>query len=101
MAKTTTITIETNSLLLIRASGSMHAWCPGCGMEVEVIRLSDLGALSDLEDAAIEQLLKSGVMHRPEGADGSSAICLNSLLAHQVGEKSAERGLAQAYKETK
>jgi hypothetical protein len=101
MTRKTTITIETSSIVVIRAGGLMDGWCSGCGTQVEMIPMDDLGAVTNLKVPMIEQWLNSGELHRFEGRDGSSAICLNSLVAHLAGGKSAERRLAWAYKETK
>ena len=38
MAKQTKITIETDSLLILRGRSSVRAWCPRCAAEVEADR---------------------------------------------------------------
>jgi hydrogenase maturation factor HypF (carbamoyltransferase family) len=79
MAKRTTITIETESLLRLRARGAQRAWCPRCGAEVETIS-SDLPISSPILDE-VERLLESGQVHKIEAVDGMALPCLNSLLA--------------------
>src|ERR1700756_4562153 len=43
MAKQTRITIETDSLLILRGRSSSRAWCSQCAAEVETIALEDMG----------------------------------------------------------
>ena len=71
--KQTTITIETTSLLILRAGNSRTAWCPACGAEVEMLELSTP------EISPLDQLPQD--VHRSEAPDGAALICLNSLLA--------------------
>jgi hypothetical protein len=47
MAKQTTITIETDSLLILRCRSSRLAWCPLCAAEGEVIALEEVGVISN------------------------------------------------------
>ena len=81
MAKQTRITIETDSLLILRGRNSSRAWCPLCAAEEEMIALENTGVISNLEKTALEEWLNSGELHRLQAADGSTLICLNSLLA--------------------
>ena len=101
MAKKTTITIQTNSVMVIRAGGSIPGWCSACGMEAEMIPVRQFGVVSNLDHRTVEQWLDAGQLHRSEAAEGSPLICLNSLLAHLTGVNPAWRGTAQAHKETK
>ncbi len=41
-----------------------------------------VGIISNLERSALEEWLNSEELHRPQAADGSTLICLNSLLAY-------------------
>ncbi len=81
MAKQTKITIETDSLLILRGRSSRRAWCPACAAEGEVIALEQVGVMSNLEQSALEEWLDSGELHLSQAADGSTLLCLNSLLA--------------------
>jgi hypothetical protein len=81
MPKHTTITIETESLLILRGRNPRRAWCPRCAAEGEVIALEEVGIISNLDRSAFEEWVNSGELHRSETADGSTLICLNSLLA--------------------
>ena len=81
MAKKTTITIETDSLLIMRGRNLPRAWCPVCAAESEMIALANAAVISNLERADVEDWLNSGELHRSLANDGSELICLNSLLA--------------------
>jgi hypothetical protein len=100
MTKQTTITFETNSLLVLHSRNSRRAWCPVCGVEVEVI-VVEPGRVSDRQAPAFDQLLNSGDVHRVEAPDGSVLICLNSLLARVQNTKPVDCGLPQLPKSKK
>jgi hypothetical protein len=89
MAKQTRITIETDSLLMVRGRSSRRAWCPRCAAEGEMIALENVGVISNLEQPALEEWLNSGELHRSQAADGSELICLNSLLARVQNTKTS------------
>ena len=89
MAKQTTITIETDSLLVLRGQTSNRGWCPLCAAEGEMIEVENLRVVSNLERIALEEWLNSAELHRSQAADGSAQICLNSLLARVQNKKSA------------
>jgi len=81
MNKQTRITIETDSILLLRGRSSTRALCPQCGAESEMIALEKLQVISNLDRPALGDWINSGELHRLQGDDGSALICLNSLLA--------------------
>jgi hypothetical protein len=87
MAKQTKITIETDSLLILRSRNSRRAWCPLCAAEGEMIALESVGVVSNLERPALEEWLNSGKLHRSQATDGSVLVCLNSLLARVQNTK--------------
>jgi hypothetical protein len=80
MAKRTRITIETDSLLVLRGRKSLRAWCPQCGAEAEMIPLDDLGVVSNLPPAEVQAWMESPDLHHTKTADGTALICLNSML---------------------
>jgi hypothetical protein len=80
MAKHTKITIETDSLLVLRGRKVLRAWCPQCSAESEMIPLDGLGVISNLLPVEVEIWLESEAIHRSRTIDGTSVICLNSLL---------------------
>jgi hypothetical protein len=80
MAKQTKITIETDSLLVLRGRNTLRAWCPQCAAEGEMIPFNGIQVVSNLTPAEVEIWLESEAIHRSQATDGSKLICLNSLL---------------------
>jgi len=102
MAKQTKITIETDSLLILRGRSFLRAWCYRCAAEVEMVALENTGAISNLDQPELEQWLGSDDMHRLQAADGSALICLDSLLARVQNTTNIQPGEAAKHsKETK
>jgi len=89
VTKLTRITIETDSLLILHGRTSERVWCQGCKAEVGAIALENIGVISNLERAALEEWLNSGELHRLQTTDGSTLICLNSLLARVQNQKTS------------
>ncbi len=89
MAKQTKITIETDSLLVLRGRSSLPAWCPQCAIESEMIPIEGVGVISNLEPRAVETWLESEEIHRSQTAEGATLICLNSLLKRVQKAKTA------------
>ena len=84
MARSIRITIETNSLLILRGRTSSRRWCTQCAEEVEMFALEDTAVLSNLPTRELNEWLNSGHLHRTQTPGGTELICLNSLLA-QLG----------------
>jgi hypothetical protein len=80
MAKRTKITIETNSLLVLRGRQLLRAWCPQCGFLAEMIPLHEAGVLSNLPSAEVQAWLESPALHHSTTAAGAELICLGSVL---------------------
>ncbi len=87
MAKQMKITIETDSLLIVRGQNSKRAWCPLCAADAEMIALENAGVVSNLDRPALGEWLNSGELHRSQAADGTALICLNSLVARMQNTK--------------
>jgi hypothetical protein len=81
LAKRTRITIDTDSLLILRGTSTQRIWCPACSAQVESIAMEQTGVVSNLDQAALEEWLNSEQFHRLPTTDGSALICLNSLIA--------------------
>jgi hypothetical protein len=88
MAKQAKITIETDSLLILRGGTSRRAWCPQCAAEVEMLALEKAGMISNVQRTELQEWLNSDELHRSQNVDGSALICLNSLLARVQNRKS-------------
>lgn len=89
MAKRTKITIETDSLLVLRGRRALRAWCPQCAARSEMIPFEGIGVISNLPPAEVENWLESEAIHRSQATDGTSLICLNSLLKRVQKTKTA------------
>jgi hypothetical protein len=89
MAKRTKITIETDSLLILRGRSLERAWCPWCGSEVEMIPLDHVGVISNLSSREVEAWIHSEDLHHLKATDGSPLICLNSMLKRVHKAKSS------------
>jgi len=89
MAKQTKITIETDSLLVLRGRSPLRSWCPQCAAEGEMIPMEGVGVISNLAPSEVEAWLESEAIHRSQAADGAQLICLNSLLKRVQKTKTA------------
>jgi hypothetical protein len=89
MTKQTKITIETDSLLILRGRSSTRAWCPCCSAESEMVAIENLQVISNLDRHALEEWINSGELHRLQGEDSSALICLNSVLARVRNTKTS------------
>ena len=81
MARSTKITIESDSLVVMRGRTSRRGWCTRCGEEAEMIALESTGVVSNLTPQELEEWLNSDDLHRSQTPEGTELICLNSLLA--------------------
>ena len=89
MAKRTRITIETESLLILRGRTPLRAWCQQCRGETEMVPLGGVGVISNLPPSEVEAWIESDDLHRSQAPDGGQLICLNSLLKRVQKSKTA------------
>jgi hypothetical protein len=89
MSKETKITIESDSLLILRGRSSLWAWCPDCASEVEMIPLDGIGVISNLAPLEVEAWIQSEDLHHTKAADGAPLICMNSMLKRVRKTKSS------------
>jgi len=82
VAKQTKITIETDSLLVLRGTVALRGWCRQCAAEAEVIPFDGIGVISNLPPSQVRAWLECEVIHHSQASDGTHLICLNSLLKH-------------------
>lgn len=89
MAKQVKITIETDSLVVLRGRIPLRARCPQCEAEAEMIPLDDLGVVSNLPLKEVQAWLEAESLHHATAADGALMICLNSMLKRVQKAKTA------------
>jgi hypothetical protein len=80
VAKTTRITIETESLLIVRRGKTVVTWCPVCCAEAEAMTLEGDGFGDDIPSSLLRDWLASGKLHLSNADGGQAQICLKSLL---------------------
>ena len=80
MGRQTKITIETDSLLVLRGCKSLRVWCPECGAQSEMIPLDSVGVISNVAPPEVEAWFQSADLHRVLSVEGASLICLNSIF---------------------
>jgi hypothetical protein len=78
--KTTRITIETESLLIVRRGKTIVTWCPGCCAETEAMALEDTSLGGDISSTLLRDWLAAGKLHLWNCAGGPAQVCLPSLL---------------------
>jgi hypothetical protein len=78
--KTTRITVETETLMIVRRAKATLSWCPYCRAEVDVITL-DTDSLAEPNTAAqIHEWHSTGKLHLWQPVNGPAQICVTSLL---------------------
>jgi len=78
--RTTRITVETETLLVVRRAKAVLAWCPGCRAEVDVITFDNNTLAEPVTTAQIQDWLGTSKPHVWLTADGPTQICLTSLF---------------------
>lgn len=91
MTKRTRISIETESLLVLRSRGPLRSWCPQCRAEVEMIALNEAGVVSNLPPGEVRAWIESADLHHTTTAEGAALICLNSMLKRVHRTQEAEQ----------
>ena len=82
--RTTRITVETDSFLVIRRAKAALAWCPDCCAEVDVITLTADSFAEPATATQVQQWLSTGKLHLWHTAEGTVQICVTSLLLCSV-----------------
>jgi probable HAF family extracellular repeat protein len=78
--KTTRITVETDTLMVIRRAKAIPAWCPDCRAEVDAIALGSDSLAEAATAAQLQEWLDTGKLHFWQPTDGPAQICVPSLL---------------------
>jgi hypothetical protein len=79
VGRTTRITIETESLLVVHRGKTIVTWCPACCAEVEAMTLEG-NTLGEIPSALLSDWLATGKLHYWSPGGGPAQICLPSLL---------------------
>ena len=80
VVKTTRITIETESLLVVRRGKTIVTWCPVCCAEAEAMTLEGDSLGEDIPSTLLRDWLAAGKLHLWSPDGGPAQICLTSLL---------------------
>jgi hypothetical protein len=80
LTKTTRITIETESLLVVRRAKTVVAWCPACSADVEVMTVEGDDFSEAIPAAHLRDWLATGKLHLWRFGGGPAQICFPSLL---------------------
>jgi hypothetical protein len=78
--KTTRITVETETLVIVRHARAAVSWCPGCRAEVDVVTLDSDSLMEPATAAQIREWQATGKLHLSQPANGPIQICVSSLL---------------------
>jgi hypothetical protein len=81
VVKRTEVTIETNQVVLIRSRQQpVRSWCPECRREVDMIDLKEVESLTGTTQPMLSSSGGDRRWHWSQAEDGSSLVCLESLL---------------------
>ena len=78
--KTTRITIETESLMVVRRGKTVVTWCPVCYAEAEAMTLEGDSLGEEIPSTLLKDWLAAGKLHLWSSNGGPDRICLTSLL---------------------
>ena len=81
MAKRTTITIVTDTVVLLHALRPVRAWCPSCTAFAEMVLPADLEEFASWNNPDLAGWRDSTELHWSRQTDGESLVCLKSFLA--------------------
>lgn len=80
LAKTVKITVETDTVMLVRQARTVRAWCPLCQAPVEAITLDEAHFPGGDLTVHMREWLETGKLHLWQLPGGPAQICLTSLL---------------------
>jgi hypothetical protein len=75
----TSITIQTERLLVMGNNRSLYSLCAECGDEVCMVTVDQASSLTGARSRDIYRDIEDGKIHFIETAKGSLLICFNSL----------------------
>ena len=80
VVKTTRITIETESLLVVSRGRTIMTWCPACCAQAEVMTPERDSLGDSIPSALLRDWLAAGKLHVWSTEGGPTQICMKSLL---------------------
>lgn len=78
--RTTRITVETDTLLVVRRARATVAWCPQCSAQVDIITLTPDSVADPATSAELDRWISTGKLHLWHSPEGAVQICVKSLL---------------------
>jgi len=75
----TTVTIQTDRLLVMSGSRSRYSFCAVCGDEVRMVTIAEAAALTGVNSSAIFHEIEAGRLHFIEETVVGLLVCCNSL----------------------
>lgn len=73
------ITVQTESVLIIRRRQSRRVWCQQCGREVDAVGLQEIGSFTGHAQPRLPGDAEWQDWHLCAGRDGEQVVCLESL----------------------
>lgn len=80
VVKTARITIETDTVIVVRRASAAPALCPVCKAHVDAITFDGSGPAEPAAAAQVQEWLNSDMVHVWQQPNGLIRICLASLL---------------------
>ena len=77
--KTIRMTVETETLMIVRRAKAVLAWCPNCRGEVAVITVNVNSNTDAVAAAQIREWLDTGKLHSWQPANEPVQVCVPSL----------------------
>ena len=97
VVKATRITIETESLLVVRRGKTIVTWCPVCCAEAEAMTLDGDSLGEAIPSTLLRDWLAAGKLHLWSPDGGPDRICLTSLLRCFESEDARRRSDPETY----
>jgi hypothetical protein len=71
----TEVTVETETLLVVRRGGAARGWCDACGAEVALLTPLAAARASGVSTRLVYARLEAGLVHFAELPDGTLLVC--------------------------
>lgn len=78
--KSIRVTVESDTLMVVRRAKAVTAWCPVCGAQVDAITLTPESFAEPAVAAEMQQWLAAGKLHLWHTEEGAIQICVTALL---------------------